>query len=155
MLQLSSEQRRQLRAQAHGLNPVVSIAQQGLSDTVLKEIDNCLKAHELIKIRVYGDDREARETYLATICTDVLQANQLASRAIQRDHQATIARHPSAVRLDHLARQIRVIRRGCCAVVPDGLHSVGCKFAALGLLGFAQRLGLGQAARLRHVFGGR
>lgn len=71
MLQISSEQRRQLRAQAHGLNPVVSIAQQGLSDTVLKEIDNCLKAHELIKIRVYGDDREARETYLATICTDL------------------------------------------------------------------------------------
>lgn len=69
MLQISSEQRRQLRAQAHGLNPVVSIAQQGLSDTVMKEIDNCLKAHELIKIRVYGDDREAREGYLATICS--------------------------------------------------------------------------------------
>ena len=69
MLQLSSEQRRQLRAQAHGLNPVVSIAQQGLSDTVMKEIDNCLKAHELIKIRVYGDDREAREGFFTTICS--------------------------------------------------------------------------------------
>lgn len=73
MLQLSSEQRRQLRAQAHGLNPVVAIAQQGLTESVLKEIDTCLKAHELIKIRVYGDDREARETFLQTIC-DTLEA---------------------------------------------------------------------------------
>ncbi len=68
MLQITSEQRRQLRAQAHGLNPVVSIAQQGLSESVLKEIDACLKAHELIKIRVYGDDRAAREGYFNTIC---------------------------------------------------------------------------------------
>jgi putative YhbY family RNA-binding protein len=68
MLPISSEQRRQLRAQAHALSPVVSIAQHGLSATVLKEIETCLKAHELIKIRVYGDDREARERYLNEIC---------------------------------------------------------------------------------------
>lgn len=68
MLQLSSEQRRQLRARAHGLNPVVAIAQRGLSDAVLKEIDISLKAHELIKIRVHGDDRQAREAYLDTLC---------------------------------------------------------------------------------------
>lgn len=68
MLQLSSDQRRQFRAQAHGLNPVVSIAQQGLSESVMKEIEACLLAHELIKIRVYGDDRALREGYLNTIC---------------------------------------------------------------------------------------
>ena len=68
MLQISSELRRTLRAQAHGLNPVVSIASQGLTESVLKEIENCLKAHELIKIRVYGDDRSAREAYLNEIC---------------------------------------------------------------------------------------
>lgn len=68
MLQISSEQRRELRAQAHGLNPVVSISENGLSESVLKEIDTCLNAHELIKIRVYGDSREDRETYLAQIC---------------------------------------------------------------------------------------
>ena len=68
MLQISSAQRRELRAQAHALNPVVSIAENGLSESVLKEIDNCLKAHELIKIRVYGDSREDRLSYLAQIC---------------------------------------------------------------------------------------
>jgi RNA-binding protein len=68
MLQLSPAERRSLRARAHSLNPVVSIAQNGLSDTVLKEIDVSLKAHELIKIRVYSDNREERETYLVTVC---------------------------------------------------------------------------------------
>jgi putative YhbY family RNA-binding protein len=68
MLTVSSEQRRQLRARAHALNPVVAIAQNGLSDAVLKEIEVCLKAHALIKIRVHNDDRATREAYLARIC---------------------------------------------------------------------------------------
>jgi RNA-binding protein len=68
MLQLSSDERSQLRARAHGLNPVVSISQNGLTDAVLKEIDISLKSHELIKIRVYNDNREERDTYLNTIC---------------------------------------------------------------------------------------
>jgi putative YhbY family RNA-binding protein len=74
MLPISSEQRRQLRAQAHALAPVVAIAQHGLSDAVLKEIDVSLKAHELIKIRVYNDDRAAREDYLKTICETLAAA---------------------------------------------------------------------------------
>lgn len=78
MLTLSPAEKSALRARAHGLNPVVSIAENGLSDTVMKEIDACLKAHELIKIRVYGDDREARASYLATIC------EQLGAAAIQQ-----------------------------------------------------------------------
>lgn len=71
MLQLSPVERRSLRARAHGLNPVVSIAQHGLSAAVLKEIDQSLKAHELIKIRVYNDDRDEREAFLATICEEL------------------------------------------------------------------------------------
>lgn len=71
MLQLSPVERRSLRARAHGLNPVVSIAQSGLSEGVLKEIDLSLKAHELIKIRVYNDDRDEREAFLATICQEL------------------------------------------------------------------------------------
>jgi len=71
MLEISSAQRRDLRAQAHHLDPVVSIAGNGLSASVLKEIDTALKAHELIKIRVYGDDREARAAYLSEICAQL------------------------------------------------------------------------------------
>lgn len=68
MLQLTAAERRALFARAHSLNPVVSISQNGLSEAVLKEIDNSLKAHELIKVRVYGDDRDAREAWFAEIC---------------------------------------------------------------------------------------
>jgi putative YhbY family RNA-binding protein len=68
MLQLSSDQRRELRARAHNINPVVSISENGLTEAVLREIELNLKAHELIKIRVYGDSRENRISYLEQIC---------------------------------------------------------------------------------------
>lgn len=71
MLQLSSVERRELRARAHNLNPVVSIAENGLTAAVLKEIEVCLKAHELIKIRVYGDSRDDRLAYLEQICAEL------------------------------------------------------------------------------------
>jgi RNA-binding protein len=71
MLQLSSVARRELRARAHSLNPVVSIAENGLTDAVLKEIDVNLNAHELIKIRVYGDSREVRIAHLEKICSEL------------------------------------------------------------------------------------
>jgi len=66
---ITPTQRRSLRALAHPLKPVVSISQKGLSETVLAEIERCLAAHELIKIRVYGHEREQRETLLAEVCT--------------------------------------------------------------------------------------
>ncbi|MDP3637701.1 MAG: YhbY family RNA-binding protein [Azonexus sp.] len=74
MLPLSSDERRELRARAHSLNPVVSIAESGLTEAVMKEIEISLKAHELIKIRVYGDSRENREAYFARICSELSAA---------------------------------------------------------------------------------
>lgn len=68
MTELTPLQRRALRADAHHLNPVVSIAQQGLTPAVLTEIDRCLKAHELIKVRLYGIERETRPELIAEIC---------------------------------------------------------------------------------------
>ncbi len=68
MLDITAEQRRALRARAHALNPVVAISQNGLSESVLQEISVSLESHELIKIRVFNDDREVREQYLTTIC---------------------------------------------------------------------------------------
>ena len=69
MIELTPERRRVLRAAAHHLNPVVSIAQKGLTPTVLKEIDNCLKTHELIKVRLYGIERADRPALFEEICT--------------------------------------------------------------------------------------
>ena len=66
-LPLSVPERKELKAQAHHLSPVVAIGDAGLTPAVLKEIDVALRAHELIKIRVHGDDRDARAAMLTDI----------------------------------------------------------------------------------------
>ena len=53
---LSTKEILALKAQAHHLHPVVMVGQQGLTDSVIKETDAALTAHELIKVRVFGDD---------------------------------------------------------------------------------------------------
>jgi len=65
---LSIVERRALKARAHHLNPVVIIGDAGLTPSVLREVDVHLKSHELIKIRVLGDDRDARATMIGAIC---------------------------------------------------------------------------------------
>jgi putative YhbY family RNA-binding protein len=59
-LALTPAQRRELRAEAHHLDPVVMIGGDGLTPAVEREADAALKAHGLIKVRALGDDREAR-----------------------------------------------------------------------------------------------
>lgn len=71
---LSPAQRRALKARAHHLEPVVIIGDAGLTPAVLREIDVHLKSHELIKIRVTGDDRDARAAMITAI-GDALDAN--------------------------------------------------------------------------------
>jgi RNA-binding protein len=66
--ELSSLRRRELKARAHALDPVVVVGTAGLSGTVLAELDRNLRSHELIKVRVLGADRDARDALLAEIC---------------------------------------------------------------------------------------
>lgn len=68
MTELTTERRKALRAAAHHLDPVVSLGQHGLTEAVLKEIDRALKAHELIKVKLHGIEREDRDQILASIC---------------------------------------------------------------------------------------
>ena len=71
MLKLTPAQRSDLRSQAHGLAPVVMIGDSGLTPAVMKEIDASLNSHGLIKVRVLGDDRDARVAHYETICADL------------------------------------------------------------------------------------
>lgn len=68
MLKLTPAERSALRSEAHALNPVVIIGDAGLTPPVLKEIDASLNAHGLIKVRIAGDDRDARIEMYETIC---------------------------------------------------------------------------------------
>jgi putative YhbY family RNA-binding protein len=67
-LELSTAERRQKRADAHHLAPVVIVGAEGLSEAVRKEVDRALAAHGLIKVRVFSDDRANREALLAQLC---------------------------------------------------------------------------------------
>lgn len=75
-IELSIAERKAHRAEAHHLDPVVMIGNDGLTAAVTKEVDAALKAHGLIKIRVLGDDRDAREAVYATLA-DELGAAQI------------------------------------------------------------------------------
>jgi putative YhbY family RNA-binding protein len=65
---LTPTKRRSLRAKAHHLEPVVIVGHHGLTPPVLHEIDLALLAHDLVKVRVLGDDRDAREAMLGQAC---------------------------------------------------------------------------------------
>lgn len=102
MLDLTPAQRRELRADAHHLRPTVSIAANGLTAAVLEEIDRSLQAHELIKIKVHGAERENREAFMSAICEKLQAApvqhigNILVVWRQRRDEET----HPAAARED-------------------------------------------------------
>ena len=68
MLTLTVAHRRELKAQAHALNPVVMIGKTGLSVSVIEELNRGLSSHELIKVKVQVDDRIARNALFEEIC---------------------------------------------------------------------------------------
>ena len=72
-IQLTPAQRKDHRAAAHHLDPVVAIGADGLTPAVRAEIDAALNAHGLIKVRVFSDDREAREAMFGVLA-DALNA---------------------------------------------------------------------------------
>jgi len=57
---ISQADKKRFRAIAHHLKPVVTVAGNGLTDGVVKEIERALYDHELIKIRVVAGDRDER-----------------------------------------------------------------------------------------------
>lgn len=65
---LTPARRKELRAEAHHLDPVVMIGADGLTPAVAKEAHAALKAHGLIKIRVLSDQRDLRESLLTSLC---------------------------------------------------------------------------------------
>jgi putative YhbY family RNA-binding protein len=70
-IQLTIAQRKVHRAEAHHLSPVVMIGNDGLTAAVKKEADAALNAHGLIKVRVLGDDRAAREAVYQTLADEL------------------------------------------------------------------------------------
>ena len=68
MLALTTVRRRALKTLTHTLTPIVRIGEAGLSENVIHEVDQGLRSHELIKIRVFGDERKTRDALLEELC---------------------------------------------------------------------------------------
>ena len=65
---LTARERAHLKARAHALEPVVHIGHVGLTEAVVAEVERSLVAHELIKVRVVGPDRDERHAIFEAIC---------------------------------------------------------------------------------------
>ena len=68
---MNSEFRQQLKARAHSLNPVVFIGDKGLTEAVMNEIDQALMAHELIKVKIRGQEKQDRAAFAEQICSAI------------------------------------------------------------------------------------
>ncbi len=66
-MSLSNEQKKRYRSIGHSLNPIVTIAGNGISDNVIAEIDRALNDHELIKIKLVLEDKESRKEAITKI----------------------------------------------------------------------------------------
>ena len=63
---MNAKLKKKFRAIGHGLNPAVTIAGNGLSDSVVAELNRALDDHELIKVKIVGD-RDERADIIAEL----------------------------------------------------------------------------------------
>ncbi|MDN3640900.1 ribosome assembly RNA-binding protein YhbY [Simiduia curdlanivorans] len=65
---ISSDRKKQFRQIGHNLKPIVMVAEKGLSEGLLGEIERALEDHELIKVKIAINDRESRKLAIAELC---------------------------------------------------------------------------------------
>jgi len=97
---LTAAQTRFLRGQAHDLKALLQVGGKGVSEALVAEVDGALEHHELIKVKVAGSEREARDAMIAEL------ARRAGAALVQRIGHTAILYRPSK---DH--RQI-VLPRG-------------------------------------------
>ena len=60
-----------LKAQAHHLKPVILLGAKGLTSAIVDETNIALTAHELIKVKINGAEREDRQIIAKELCTQL------------------------------------------------------------------------------------
>lgn len=84
---LTSSQTRYLRSLAHDLNAVVLLGNKGATEAVVKELNQALDIHELVKIKLSGGDKEERQAQI-----DVLTSGTGAEQIQQIGHVVVLFR---------------------------------------------------------------
>ena len=88
-MNLSTKQKQHLKGLAHPLKPVVMLGNNGLTEGVLAEIEQALEHHELIKVKVSAEDRDARDAMVAGL------AERCGAALVQRIGNVAILYRPS------------------------------------------------------------
>ena len=101
MAALSIHERKRLRQIGHALNPVVMIGSQGLTENVIEEALRALNDHELIKIKVAAEDREAR----ATLIDSIVEAT--GAESVQKIGKIVLLYKKAAKQNQHLSNLVR------------------------------------------------
>ncbi|HET7656546.1 MAG TPA: ribosome assembly RNA-binding protein YhbY [Luteimonas sp.] len=86
---LTSAQTRFLRGQAHDLKAMLQVGGKGISDALVAEVDLALEHHELIKVKVAGEDRDARDAMIADL------AGRTGAALVQRIGHTAVLYRPS------------------------------------------------------------
>ncbi|WPE16599.1 ribosome assembly RNA-binding protein YhbY [Candidatus Thioglobus autotrophicus] len=99
MTKLTNNQKKFLRSKGHSLKPVVMLGQHGLTEGVLAELESSLETHELLKIKVRGDDREDKQRVIDEILkttrahlVQVIGNVMVIYRAFEKDPQLILPR---------------------------------------------------------------
>lgn len=88
-LLLTATQIRFLRGQAHDLKAILQIGGKGLTPAFIAELEVALEQHELIKVKVGAEDREARDAIISQL------AEQTGAALVQRIGHTAILYRPS------------------------------------------------------------
>jgi RNA-binding protein len=88
-VQLTSAQTRFLRGQAHDLNAMLQVGGKGITDALVTEVVNALEQHELIKVKVAAEDREARDAMIQDL------AQRAGAALVQRIGHTAVLYRPS------------------------------------------------------------
>ena len=86
---LTNAQIRFLRGQAHDLKAMLQVGGKGISDALAAEVDGALEHHELIKVKVAAEDRDARDVLIGTI------ADRTGAALVQRIGHVAVLYRPS------------------------------------------------------------
>ena len=101
MSSLSNQERKRLRQIGHALNPVVMLGDKGLTENVIEELERALNDHELIKVKVVAEDREAR----AVLITEIVEAT--GAESVQKIGKIVLLYKKAAKQNQHLSNLVR------------------------------------------------
>ena len=91
-MSLKPSQKRYLRGLAHALKPVIMIGNKGITETLRSEFSRALEHHELVKVRLAGEDRGARAEQVTALAAasgaDIVQTIGKVASFYRRNDEA-------------------------------------------------------------------